>query len=197
MPITYGILFFDDFEELDALGPWETFGMAAEEKDGDRVIAISKHGGTVRGRKGLQIIADTAIADCPDLDVLLIPGGDGTKPVLDDPELLTWVAEKGAKAQWATSVCTGARIMIKCGLAAGKRVTTHWCAIEELRAAGEAEVLSGPRFVRDGNIVTAAGVSAGIDMALWIVGQLYNPDFARHVQHWMEYNPAPPYSAEV
>lgn len=197
MPITYGILMFDDFEELDALGPWEVFGMAIEGKPSDRLVSVSRDGGTIRARKGLRVMTDHSLADCPPLDVLLVPGGNGTKPLVDDREVLEWIAERGATATWATSVCTGARLMIKSGLAKGKRVTTHWSAIDELVAEGEAEILSGPRYVRDGAVVTAAGVSAGIDMALWIVGQLYGADYARQVQHEMEYNPAPPYAAEV
>ncbi|NMM45809.1 DJ-1/PfpI family protein [Rhodospirillaceae bacterium KN72] len=197
MSVTYGILLFEDFEELDAIGPWEVFGMAAEEKPGDRLICISRDGQPVRARKGLRVIPDYSFANCPPLDVLLVPGGDGSKLLVDDKEVLSWIAERGAAATWATSVCTGARLMIKSGLAKGKRVTTHWSAIDPIRSWGETDVLSGPRFVRDGKLVTAAGVSAGIDMALWIVGQLYDPDFARTVQHEMEYNPAPPYTAEI
>ncbi len=97
----------------------------------------------------------------------------------------------------AASVCTGSLLLVAAGPAKGKRVTTHWNFVETLRGRNEATVLAGPRYVRDGNLVTAAGVSAGIDMALWLVGQLYDPVFARKVQHQMEYNPAPPYSAEV
>ena len=97
-----------------------------------------------------------------------------------------------------TSVCTGAMLLTAAGPAAGKRVTTHWGFIEQLRKRGEAaEVLEKVRYVRDGNVVSAAGVSAGIDMALWLVGQLYDPATARRVQHMMEYDPAPPYTAEV
>jgi transcriptional regulator GlxA family with amidase domain len=197
MAVTYGILMFDDFEELDALGPWEVFGMAVEGKPGDRLVSVSRDGAQVRARKGLRIVPDHALTDCPPLDVLLVPGGDGTNPLVADREILDWIAARAAKAQWATSVCTGARLMIKSGVARGKRVTTHWSAIDSLREWNEAEVLSGPRYVRDGKVVTAAGVSAGIDMALWIVGQLYDAAYARQVQHWMEYDPAPPYTAEV
>lgn len=197
MSTTFGILFFDDFEELDAVGPWEVFGVAVEEAAQDRLIAISKDGNPVRGRKGLKVAVDYSLADCPKLDVILVPGGEGTKRLLEEPEILAWINERGRAAIWATSVCTGARLMIKSGLAKGKRVTTLSSAIEELRGWGEAEVLSGPRYVRDGNVVTSAGVSAGIDMALWVIGQLYSPDFARHVQHLMQYDPAPPYTADV
>lgn len=197
MPITYGILMFDDFEELDGLGPWEVFGMSVEEMPGDRLVSVSRDGGMIRARKGLRIATDHALADCPRLDVLLVPGGNGTRLLADDRVILDWIAERGAAATWATSVCTGARLMINSGLAKGKRVTTHWSAIEELRAQGDATVLSGPRYVRDGSVITAAGVSAGIDMALWIVGQIYGADHARQVQREMEYNPAPPYAAEA
>ena len=97
-----------------------------------------------------------------------------------------------------TSVCTGSLLLTAAGPARGKRVTTHWSFIETLRSRGEAaEVVEQVRFVRDGNIVSAAGVSAGIDMALWLIGQLESPAFARQIQHYIEYYPAPPYTAEV
>lgn len=194
---TYGIFLFEDFEELDALGPWEVFGEACEANPGDRLFSVSRDGKIVRGRKGLKVMPDHSFDTCPKLDLLLIPGGNGSNALVDDREVLDWIVEKDRDTVWTTSVCTGARLMIKSGLAKGKRVTTHWSAIEALRSWQEANILSGPRFVRDGKIVTAAGVSAGIDMALWLVGQVHDPDFARRVQHEMEYNPAPPYTAEV
>jgi transcriptional regulator GlxA family with amidase domain len=96
-----------------------------------------------------------------------------------------------------TSVCTGALLLHEAGFARGKRVTTHWAFVESLRARGEVTVLEGRRYVRDGNVVTSAGVSAGIDMTLWLVGQVHGVDHARAVQKAIEYEPAPPYSAEV
>ena len=96
-----------------------------------------------------------------------------------------------------TSVCTGSGLLVASGVAAGRRVTTHWTWTETLRGLGDCEVLEGVRYVRDGKVVTAAGVSAGIDMALWLVGQIAGVDAAREAQRQMEYDPAPPYAAEV
>jgi transcriptional regulator GlxA family with amidase domain len=117
---------------------------------------------------------------------------------MKNPVLLEWLAKVSESCQWVTSVCTGAPVLHAAGLAAGKRITTHWAYLETLRAAAtDATVLEGVRYVRDGKLVTAAGVSAGIDMSLWLVGQMYGADQARGVRRAMEYEPAPPYLAEV
>ena len=124
--------------------------------------------------------------------------GRGTRVEVNNQGLLDWIATVAPGCQWVTSVCTGSLLLTAAGPAKGKRVTTHWGFVEALRARGEAgEVLEGTRYVRDGNVVTAAGVSAGIDMALWLLGQIRDPGFARQVQRNMEYDPAPPYAAEV
>jgi transcriptional regulator GlxA family with amidase domain len=111
--------------------------------------------------------------------------------------LIDWLRKVGAQATWVTSVCTGALLLHEAGFARGKRVTTHWAFVPQLRERGDVTVLDGPRYVRDGNLVTAAGVSAGIDMALWLVGQLHDPETARKVQRYIQYEPAPPYAAEA
>ncbi len=199
MSLTIGILVFDDAEELDFVGPWEVFTMAnAVRAETHRVLLVAERAQPVRCAKGMRVLPDLALADCPKLDVLLVPGGRGTRKEVDNPPLLTWIAGAAADCRWVTSVCTGAMLLTAAGPARGKRVTTHWSFVETLRQRGEAaEVLEQRRYVRDGNILTAAGVSAGIDMALWLTGQLHGPDFARAVQKAMEYDPAPPYAAEV
>ena len=195
---TIGILLFDDAEELDAIGPWEVFTMTAQARPGLRVVSISADGGMVRCAKGLHVQPDHGFADAPKLDVLLVPGGQGTRREVENEAILAWIREAAAQCRWVTSVCTGSLLLTEAGPAAGRRVTTHWGFVEALRGRGKAaEVLDGPRYVRDGNVVTAAGVSAGIDMALWLVGQLYDPATARGVQRHMQYDPAPPYAAEV
>jgi transcriptional regulator GlxA family with amidase domain len=129
---------------------------------------------------------------------VLIPGGQGTRREVENKPMLDWIARVAKDCQWVTSVCTGAMLLTAAGPAKEKRVTTHWAFVETLRGRKEAaEVLDGVRYVRDGNVVTAAGVSAGIDMALWLTGQLHSPEFARSVQRAMEYDPAPPYAAAV
>lgn len=127
-----------------------------------------------------------------------MPGGHGTRREVGNRILLDWIAAVASSCTWVTSVCTGSLLLAAAGPARGKRVTTHWAAVDEVRGRGEAgEVLTDVRYVRDGNVVSSAGVSAGIDMALWLVGQLFEPAFARAVQRRMEYNPAPPYAGEV
>lgn len=201
---TIGILIFDDAEELDFVGPYEVFTMSnemfarTEDKRPDKVLLISDGGRTVTCAKNMRVEAHCSMAEAPKLDVLLIPGGQGTRREVENKPLLDWVAKVAAQCEWVTSVCTGSLVLTAAGPAKGKRVTTHWGFIETLRARGEAsEVLEKVRYVRDGNVVTSAGVSAGIDMALWLVGQMHGEDHARLTQHGMQYDPAPPYAAAV
>lgn len=197
MSLTIGILIFDDAEELDFVGPWEVFTAAAQEKDEMRVVTMAEGAGPVTCAKGLRVLPDHTLEDAPALDVLLVPGGQGTRREAKNQGLLDWIAEVSASCRWVTSVCTGSYLLVEAGPAAGKRVTTHWGFIDRLRQTGKATVVENIRYVRDGNVVTAAGVSAGIDMALWLVGELYEPAYARKVQHYIEYDPAPPYTAEI
>jgi transcriptional regulator GlxA family with amidase domain len=159
------------------------------------VKLIAEHERAVVCAKGLRVLPDLTTAQCTKLDILLIPGGIGTRREATNQPLLDWIVTIAHTAKWVTSVCTGALLLTAAGPAKGKRVTTHWAFVETLRGRGEAaEVLDNCRYVRDGNMVTAAGVSAGIDMALWLTGQLHSPDFARAVQRGMEYDLAPPYA---
>jgi transcriptional regulator GlxA family with amidase domain len=194
---TTGMLLFEDAEELDFVGPWEVFTMAGKLKPEDRVVTIAATREPVRCAKGLRLLPDHSFADAPQLDVVLVPGGQGTRREVANPVLIDWLRKAGAQCTWVTSVCTGALLLHEAGFAKGKRVTTHWGFVEQLRQRGDVEVLEKIRYVRDGNLVTSAGVSAGIDMALWLVGQIHGVPVARQVQHFMEYDPAPPYSAEV
>lgn len=199
MAITTGILLFPDAEELDFVGPWEVFTMAAMGGPGagDRVVTIAERTEPVRAAKGLRVLPDHGFADAPPLDVLVVPGGQGTRREVENPVLIEWLRKAAEPCRWVTSVCTGALLLHEAGLARGRRVTTHWGFVPALRERGDVEVLERVRYVRDGRIVTAAGVSAGIDMALWLVGQIHGPAHARQTQRFMEYEPAPPYTAEV
>jgi len=198
VPLTTGILLFEDFEELDAVGPWEVFAMARMNgHEEDRVVTIAERAGPMRAAKGMRMIPDHAFADAPPLDVLVVPGGQGTRREAENPALLEWLRKAAEPCTWVTSVCTGSLLLHAAGLARGRRVTTHWAFVAQLRERGDVEVLERVRYVRDGNLVTSAGVSAGIDMALWLVGQLHGPAHARLTQKLMEYEPAPPYGAEV
>jgi transcriptional regulator GlxA family with amidase domain len=200
-----GILLFEGAEELDFVGPWEVFTAAAMLEQSDakapepssRVVTIAEAAGPVRCAKGLRVLPDHDFETAPALDVVLIPGGQGTRREVDNPVLIDWLRKCGANCHWVTSVCTGALLLHQAGFARGRRVATHWGFVEALRARGDVSVLDDVRFVRDGNLVTSAGVSAGIDMALWLVGQIHEPAFARRVQRYIEYDPAPPYAAEA
>jgi len=199
MGIITGMLIFDDAEELDFVGPWEVFTTAAkmDERNGDRVLTIAERAAPVRCNKGLRVLPDATFTDAPPLDVVLVPGGQGTRREVDNPVLIEWLRTVGARCTWVTSVCTGALLLHEAGFAKGRRVTTHWAFVETLRARGDVTVLERTRYVRDGNVVTSAGVSAGIDMALWVIGQIRGEEFARNVQRYIEYDPAPPYAASV
>jgi len=201
MARSIGILIFDDVEELDFVGPWEVLTMANEVAAHQGaaplhdVKLIGQTDAPVRCAKGMRVLPDRTTATCDKLDILLVPGGSGTRRLAGNAAFLSWIGKIAAGAEWVTSVCTGSLLICAAGLARGKRVTTHWAFIETLRARGEAgEVVADFRYVRDGNLVTAAGVSAGIDMALWLTGQLHGPQFARIVQRAMQYDPAPPYA---
>jgi transcriptional regulator GlxA family with amidase domain len=189
-------------EELDFAGPWEVFAMANEvgEQTGrgavHRVLLLAENVRPVTCAKGLRVLPDMACAEAPPLDILLIPGGIGTRREANNAALLAWVAAVAGNAAWVTSVCTGALVLAAAGLTEGRKVTSHWAFAETLRTRFPAtEVIEKYRYIRDGRLVTAAGVSAGIDMALWLTGQLHGPDFARAVQRAMQYDPAPPYAA--
>lgn len=192
--VTTGILLFEGAEELDFVGPWEVFAAAALlRKQGDRVVGVAQRAVPLRAAKGLVVVPECSFADAPALDVLVVPGGRGTRTEVGNAALIAWLREVGAHCRWVTSVCTGTLLLHESGFARGRRVTTHWSFVEELRRRGDITVLDDARYVVDGNVVTAAGVSAGIDMALWLVGQLHGVEAAREVQKYIEYFPQPPY----
>jgi transcriptional regulator GlxA family with amidase domain len=191
------MLLFDDAEELDFVGPWEVLTATAQVTGQGRVVTIAERPGPVRCAKGLRVLPDHGFADAPALDVVLVPGGQGTRREVANAVLIEWLRKVGASCRWVTSVCTGTLLLHEAGFARGRRVTTHWAFADPLRQRGDVTVLDGVRFVRDGHLVTSAGVSAGIDMALWLAGQLHSPDVARKVQRYIQYEPAPPYAAEI
>ena len=194
--VSIGIVLFDGCEELDWAGPWEVFTMARQA--GDTVVTIAERADPVRCAKGLRVLPDHTFADAPELDVILIPGGHGSRRERENPAMLDFVRRVAPGCSWVTSVCTGSFVLEAAGPAKAKRVTTHWGAIEELRGlAPDLTVLENVRYVRHGNLVTSAGVSAGIDMSLWLVGQIWSVEHARVTQYAMEYDPAPPYAALV
>lgn len=184
------ILIFDGITALDAIGPYEVLRSVP----GWEVEFVAATRGEKRTDSGhLGISADHALADVTETDMVLVPGGAGNRPLLEDEEVLGWLRQIDRQTKWTTSVCTGSLVLGAAGLLEGKRATGHWLYLEPLRAYGADPV--GGRFVEDGKVVTAAGVSAGIDMALHLVGQEAGPEVAQAVQLGIEYDPQPPFDA--
>ena len=191
MTKTVGIVLFPGVEELDFVGPYEVFGGLTFQDHDWRVITIAEAGDSVRAANGLSINVDHSFEDAPRLDVLLLPGGLSTSKEVDNLRMIEFVQRAGKEASYVTSVCTGAFILHRAGFLFGKRATTHWGAVHGLRELGDVEVVS-ERFVHDGSVITSAGVSAGIDMALYLVSLLKDAQTAKNVQKMMEYYPQPP-----
>jgi transcriptional regulator GlxA family with amidase domain len=190
-----GIFVFDGMEELDAVGPWEVLGMWTRlwPDDGWRVLTFGAQREPVRCAKGLAILPDHGEADRPPLDVLVYPGGEGTRPQVTDEQRLAWVRDLAGKGTLMTSVCTGSLVYAAAGLLHDRPATTHWGSLARLAELDATiDVRSDDRFVDDGEVITASGVSAGIDMALHLVARLAGPDRASQVRRAMQYDPAPP-----
>jgi transcriptional regulator GlxA family with amidase domain len=189
-----GILLFDDVEELDAVGPWEVLASwARTHPDEAEVVTFAREPGLVRAAKGMRLIADHGMDGVGPLDVLLHPGGSGTRPLLKDEEHLAWLRDRRADVPLLTSVCTGSLPYAAAGLLAGRPATTHWSAVDLLAELDPSvEVRAEERYVDDGDVITSAGVSAGIDMALHLVARLAGVDRAREVRRYIQYDPAPP-----
>jgi transcriptional regulator GlxA family with amidase domain len=194
---TFGLLVFDGAEELDFCGPWEVFTTSSMIREfSDQVVLIAERVGAVRCGKGMKVIPDHTLEDAPPLDLLLVPGGNGTRREVTNPNLIGWIARTSERVTWITSVCTGALLLHEAGVARGRRVATHHGFEDTLQARGDVTVVRDARYVVDGNLVTSQGVSAGIDMALWVTGQIYGRDHARAVSRRIQYDPAPPYLAD-
>ena len=192
-------LAFEEFEELDLVGPREVFTMAGAIKPTTfSNFVVSHDGAPLRAAKGLEIRPHFSFGQAPQADILVIPGGWGVDPLLDNAPTIAWLRETAQNCSWVTSVCAGALLLQVASLVDGRRITTPWGRIQQAREIGRVrEVVEGVRYVRDGQVVTSAGISAGIDMALWLVGVIGGAAFARDVQHQIEYYPAPPYTAET
>ncbi|MDQ3611330.1 MAG: DJ-1/PfpI family protein [Actinomycetota bacterium] len=190
-----GILLFDDVEELDAVGPWEVlaYWTRTHPEDGYTVSCLSVEGRPVTAAKGLVLGAHSSLSQAPPLEVLLHPGGRGTRPLLRDPEHLDWVRQQRRTVPLMTSVCTGSLVYAAAGLLHGRPATTYWGALDELRQLDPTvQVREQDRWVDDGDVITSAGVSAGIDMALHLVDRLVGTDRARQVRRGIQYDPQPP-----
>jgi len=191
-----GILIFDDVEVLDFCGPFEVFSLAS--KPGQRtypenamfkVHTVAETSDPIRTIGGMQVTPTCTIDDHPAFEILVVPGGYGTRAIEDGkPRVIDWIARQRAQAPVTTSVCTGAFLLAKAGLFDGHRATTHWGAIESLRRSHpEITVLDDIRVVDEGEIVTSAGASAGIDMALHVVSRLHGRETAVNTAREMEY----------
>ncbi len=190
-----GIVLFDGVEELDAVGPWEVLAHWTQiyPQDGYTVSCLSPDGGPVTAAKGLVLGAHAAYHDAPPLSVLLHPGGHGTRRLLRDPAHLDWIRGQRTTVALMTSVCTGALVYAAAGLLTGRPATTYWGALDELRQLdASVQVRDGDRWVDDGDVITSAGVSAGIDMALHVVRRLAGEQRARQVRRGIQYDPDPP-----
>jgi transcriptional regulator GlxA family with amidase domain len=195
MTRTIGIVVFPGVEELDFVGPWEIFTMTRSlEPESCTVFTVSEHGQEVECAKGLRVLTDHSFASAPQADLILVPGGRGTRAEVDNPQLIDYLRRAANHAELMTSVCTGSFLLERAGLLQGRRATTHWGSLDRLRALGTVQVVDDQRWVDEGPVVTSSGVSAGIDMALYLVGRLWGPELARKVQKAVEYFPDPPYA---
>jgi transcriptional regulator GlxA family with amidase domain len=193
--LTVAILMFHDVEVLDFAGPFEVFSVAARVagRDGDfafppfLVTPVSKDGGMVRARHGLDVVVKASLRDSPAPDVLIVPGGVMSEP-LGDAAVGDWIKQAHRTSRVTASVCTGAFLLAKAGLLDGLSATTHWEDIPDLRiAAPNTAVCEGVPFVEQGKIITSAGISAGIEMSLHIVARLAGEDLAKRTARQMEY----------
>jgi putative intracellular protease/amidase len=184
------ILLFDRFTALDAVGPYETLGRIP----GAKVTFVAETLGPVRTDTGnLAITADATLADLTEPDILVVPGGPGQTQQMDNEKVLEWIRHAHEKSTWTTSVCTGSLLLAAAGLLDGKRATSHWLALDQLPAFGAEPTLE--RVVFDGKVVTAAGVSSGIDMGLRLIAAIHGDEVAQAVQLGIEYDPQPPFDA--
>jgi len=188
-PLRVGTLAFDELDQLDLTGPFEVLSRLP----GATCRIYAKSAGPVRDVKGLRIVADAALSEAPRLDVLHIPGGFGQEALMDDADVLDWVARQAAGARYVLSVCTGALICGAAGLLQGKRATTHWAAHHLLPLFGATAVPA--RVVVDGALVSTAGVTAGIDGALQLAALACGEDSAKGIQLSMQYAPDPPFDS--
>jgi transcriptional regulator GlxA family with amidase domain len=184
------LLLYDGLAPLDAVGPYEVMRNVPRWE----VRTVAKEKGEVRSEDGtLALVADHTLAEVTTPDIVLVPGGRGNRPLLGDEELLDWLREVDRATKWTTSVCTGSLLLGAAGLLDGKRATTNWLVLDTLAEFGAEPV--GGRFVEDGKVITAAGVTAGIDMALHLVAREVGPEMAQAVQLGIEYDPDPPFDS--
>jgi transcriptional regulator GlxA family with amidase domain len=188
-PMKTAILIFPKLAALDAIGPYEVFRSVP----GWEVSFVGLEKGTIRAEGGLGLSVDLTLEEVGEVDAVLVPGGEGNRPLLADERVLAWLREVDARTRWTISVCTGSLVLGAAGLLEGKRATGNWLFLDRLAEYG-AEAVGG-RYVEDGKLVTAAGVTAGLDMALHLVAREASPEVAQAVQLGLEYDPDPPFDS--
>jgi len=185
-----GILIFPDVELLDFAGPHEAFSAAGTyDEPLFNVFTVAERADELLSRNGLRVVPDYTFETAPRIDVLVVPGGRGTRREIDNPRLIEWIKGVAGQTELTTSVCTGSFLLAKAGLLDGARATTHWGSIERMRDTfPTTEVLEGVRWVDDGVMITSAGVSAGIDMSLHVIERLSGSEAAASSARLMEYD---------
>ncbi len=189
MAFRIGMLLFPDIMQLDMTGPHEVFTKFPDTE----VLLISKTLDPVKAGGGMRILPDVTYADCPQLDLVCVPGGGGMNALLTDKETLDFLRRQAQGARYVTSVCTGSLVLGAAGLLKGRRAACHWMSREMLSAFGA--IPDPSRVVMDGNIISGGGVTAGIDFALTVAGELFGAEVAKSIQLGIEYNPQPPFEA--
>jgi transcriptional regulator GlxA family with amidase domain len=188
--VQIAILLYEKLTALDAVGPYEVLRAVP----GWEVRFVGASTGNVRTDSGaLGLSADYSFDEVGEADIVLVPGGEGSEQAMVDDAVLAWLRRVDGGTKWTTSVCTGSLVLGAAGLLEGKRATSHWLYLKRLAELGADPV--GGRFVEDGKVITAAGVSAGIDMALHLVGREAGPEVAQAIQLGIEYDPQPPFDA--
>ncbi|MCX6669636.1 MAG: DJ-1/PfpI family protein [Methanothrix sp.] len=186
----FGFLIFPGLEELDLVGPWEMISFWSKYAHGpENCLMVAQKPEPVICAKGMSLNPHVTFAACPRLDYLLVPGGEGTRKEVDNKTLIQFVSDQAEHCQAVLSVCTGTFILKRAGLLSNRRATTHWASLQSLRKQGDVEVAED-RIVRDGNIWTSAGVSAGIDLCLAFIASVAGEDTAGKIQLGTEYYPS-------
>ena len=184
-----GMLIFPRLTQLDMTGPYEVLARLPNTK----VLLVAHSMAPVKTDRGMEIVPTTTLADCPQLDLVMVPGGPGQQELMEDLAVLAFLQKQAQGAKYVTSVCTGSLVLGAAGLLKGKRATCHWAAIDHLKPLGAIPV--SERVVTDGNIITGAGVASGIDFALAVAAVLEGEEVAKQIQLQIEYDPAPPFNS--
>jgi cyclohexyl-isocyanide hydratase len=184
-----GMLIFPRLTQLDMTGPYEVLARVPNTK----VYLVAHSMAPVKTDRGMEIVPTTTLADCPQLDLVMVPGGPGQQDLMEDEVVLEFLRRQARGAKYITSVCTGSLVLGAAGLLKGKRATSHWAALEHLKPLGATPV--SEKVVMDGNIITGAGVTSGIDFALAVAAMLEGEEVAKQIQLQIEYDPSPPFNS--